>query len=87
MEIDLVPSPDPVKFNCNIHTWMTGYAYVFDHPFNAVTDEHGNYKIENVPTGAEVEIVYWHEDLGDPKVLKKVTLNDGTNTENFPVKK
>jgi hypothetical protein len=65
---------------------MSGYARVFDHPYFAVTKPDGTYEIAKVPTGAEVEIVYWHEDLGEPKVLKKITLKPD-NTENIEVKK
>ncbi len=28
---------------------MKSWIAVFDHPFFAVTDKHGNYSIENVP--------------------------------------
>jgi len=75
-----------ISLKCNVHTWMTGYAYVFDHPFHAKTDKDGSYKIAHVPTGAEVEILYWHEDLGEPHVLKKITLKP-ENSGDFQVKK
>jgi hypothetical protein len=51
---------------CNVHTWMNAYGKVLDHPFYAVTKggepeakEYGTYKIENVPAGVELELVYW----------------------------
>src|SRR5947208_6270328 len=65
-----------VTFACNIHTWMKGYAKVFDHPFAAVTKEDGVYEIKNAPAGVEVELVYWHESMSRPEVLETITLKD-----------
>jgi hypothetical protein len=59
---DVPPSyTEPVKLSCSIHGWMNAYLWAFDHPYAAVTDKDGNYKIENVPTGHKVKIVAWHE--------------------------
>jgi hypothetical protein len=91
MEIDAKVDKKPgseelLNINCDLHKWMKGYARLFDHPYFAVTKEDGTYEIANVPIGAEVEIVYWHEALGDPKVLKKTSLKPD-NTEDIKVKK
>jgi hypothetical protein len=76
-----------IAFTCNIHPWMKGYAWVFDHPFTAVTKEDGVFEIKNAPAGAEVELVYWHESMSKPEVLKKITLKDKeTATEDFKIK-
>jgi hypothetical protein len=76
-----------VTFACNIHTWMKGYAKVFDHPFAVVTKEDGTYEIKNAPAGVELDLVYWHESMNAPQVLKKVTLKDKeTATEDFKIK-
>jgi hypothetical protein len=70
MEVKLNPSREPVTIRCNIHTWMTGYAWVFDHPYAAVTKESdkdddpafGTYEIKNVPLGVKgMRVVVWHE--------------------------
>ena len=50
-----------VHFQCNIHPWMDAWVLVFNHPYVAVTDADGNYKIENVPAGSKVHITAWHE--------------------------
>ena len=50
-----------VQFTCSIHPWMTAYVWVFNHPYAAVTDEHGKYEIKNVPVGSKVRIMAWHE--------------------------
>lgn len=60
---DIMPSyTNGVTFSCSIHPWMRAYAWSFDHPFAAVTDADGKYKIENVPAGVKVRIVAWHEE-------------------------
>jgi hypothetical protein len=93
--IPVAPSKDrdaggeqTIKFKCDIHKWMTGFARVYDHPFVAVTKDDGTYEIKNAPAGAELELVYWHEALGAPKVLKKITVKEGDNpAENFTISK
>jgi len=50
--------PNPV--NCDIHKWMSGYLFVFAHPYFAVTDEDGKFTIEKVPAG-KFRLVMWHE--------------------------
>ncbi len=76
-----------VTFACNIHTWMKGYAKVFDHPFAVVTKEDGAYEIKNAPAGVDVELVYWHESMARPEVLEKITLKDkDTTTKDFKIK-
>lgn len=51
----------PVSISCDIHKWMNATLWVFDHPYFAITDEDGNYKIENVPTDVPLQLVAWHE--------------------------
>jgi hypothetical protein len=62
LDIDLVPSPEPVILKCNIHTWMNGVVRVFDHPYATVTDKDGNYEIKDAPAGVDLNIVVWHEE-------------------------
>ncbi len=80
------PGEDLIRINCDIHKWMNAFAWVFDHPFFAVTDKEGNYEIKNVPAGVEVEIVHWHETFDKPKA-EKATLKAGENVKNFEIKK
>ena len=78
---------EQMTLKCNIHPWMKGYAWAFDHPFAAVTDKDGNFEIKEVPAGAEVELVYWHEEIKQPKVAEKVTFKEGANTKDIVFKK
>jgi len=42
---------DFLKFKCDVHQWMFAWVSVFDHPFFAVSDKNGAFKISNVPPG------------------------------------
>src|SRR5262245_15218186 len=58
----------PWVLNCDVHKYMEGFVWAFEHPFAAVTDETGNFTIEGVPTGKDLYIVVWHESAdGDGK--------------------
>jgi hypothetical protein len=76
IELPIFKSAPPTKkgleqmmaLKCDIHKWMTGYIWAFDHPYAAVTKDDGTYEIKNVPAGEELLIVAWHEPdayLGD----------------------
>jgi hypothetical protein len=61
-----------VELKCNAgHVWMNANMLVVKHPYYAVTDEHGEFRLTDVPAG-EYEIVAWHEGwqiLSEAKVL------------------
>jgi hypothetical protein len=40
-----------VRIKCDVHPWMFTYAGVQEHPYFAVTDKDGNFKISNLPNG------------------------------------
>ncbi len=86
---ELQPDADPVMLHCDIHKWMDGVIRVFDHPYAAVTDKDGNFEIKDVPAGAEVSIVVWHE-VGNygkgGKDGEKMTLKAGANEYNSTIK-
>lgn len=56
-----------IPFKDNQHPWEKAYVGVFSHPFFAVSDADGNYKIEGLPPGS-YKIVAWHEKLGEKTV-------------------
>ena len=45
------PEYRPIRLGCDIHPWMRGWVFVFDHPHFAVTDEAGKFRIASVPPG------------------------------------
>jgi hypothetical protein len=92
IEPELKPDTEPVVLKCNVHPWMSGFVRVFDHPYAAVTDKDGNFKIENVPAGAELHVVVWHESgtygTKSGKGGSKATLKAGEDNEfNDSIKK
>ena len=48
---------------CDVHGWMQAFIRVDDHPFHAVTDGSGAFRIADVPAG-EYTLEAWHEQLG-----------------------
>jgi len=56
-----------IPFKDNQHPWEKAYVSVFSHPFFAVSDADGNYKIEGLPPGS-YKITGWHEKLGEKTV-------------------
>ena len=47
---------------CDLHAWMNGYIWVFDHPYAVVTDAQGHFTIDGIPPGT-YELVCWHEPI------------------------
>jgi hypothetical protein len=47
----------------NIHHWVEGRVWAFDHPYFAVTDAAGHFAIPRAPVGAW-RLVVWHEKAG-----------------------
>ena len=67
-----------VRVFCDIHSHMNAFILVFSHPFFAVTDEAGRYRIDNVPPGT-YNLIAWNEGLASEP--KPVTIPDGGLTE------
>jgi len=81
-----------VPFKCDVHSWMTAYVGVLDHPYFAVTEKDGRFDLKTLPPGTyTIEAV--HEKLGRttqqvtvaPKETKAITFTfratGGTPTE------
>ena len=56
-----------IPFKDNQHPWEKAYVSVFSHPFFAVSDTEGNYRIEGLPPGS-YKLTAWHEKLGEKTV-------------------
>ena len=75
-------SSRPVRFDragivrvfCDIHSHMNAYILVFNHPFFALTDGEGRYRIENVPPGT-YGLIAWNE--GTSTEARPITVPDG----------
>jgi len=62
-----------VRVKCDVHPWMFTYAGVCDHPYFAVTDEKGMFKIPNLPAGTYTLEAHHRKATG------------GTTTQEFTV--
>ena len=63
---------------CDIHSHMSAFILVFSHPFFAMTDAEGRYRIENVPPGT-YGVIAWNE--GTSSDARPITVSDGGVTE------
>jgi hypothetical protein len=52
--------PGIVPVFCDIHSHMSAYILVFDHPFFSVSDENGRYVIRDIPPGTYA-VSIWSE--------------------------
>jgi hypothetical protein len=81
---DLKADRFPVSIECNIHPWMRGWVRIFDHPYYAVTDEHGNFAFKDAPAG-QWQLMIWHAQgwLGGAKGRngQPITIKAGSVTD------
>src|SRR5207247_2024810 len=59
----LVAEERAIDLACNVHGWMGGKIYVFDHPYFAMTDETGQFEIKDAPVG-KFRLIMQHEESG-----------------------
>ena len=55
---------DPFYIKCDVHPWMKAWVLVSDHPYFAVTDNNGNYEMNDIPPGT-YEVIFWQEKLSN----------------------
>lgn len=77
-----------LKIKCDVHSWMSCYAFVLTHPFFDVTKSHlndggdkanrGAFEIKELPAG-KYTLEAWHETFGT--VTQDVEIKDGETKE------
>lgn len=61
-------APDYIKIKCDVHSWMNGWIIVVPNPYYAVTNDSGEFRIDNIPIGRQI-LEVWHQTLG-PAVME-----------------
>src|SRR5690606_2719208 len=73
--------PGPVRLVCDVgHTWEHAWVHVFEHPYFAVSDAEGRFRISDVPPG-RYQLRGWHEgwraqgtEAGRPRYSSPIVL-------------
>jgi hypothetical protein len=68
------------RISCKVHPWEFAYVSVLPHPFFAITDEHGEFSITNIPPGKyTVEVRHRSgQGRGFEQAQKSVRLSSGS---------
>jgi plastocyanin len=61
----LAKTPGIVEVRCAQHPWTRGYIAVFDHPYFAVTERDGSFRIDSLPPG-KYTVNVWQERMAKP---------------------
>ena len=75
--------PELVTITCDLHSWMKSWVLVAEHPFYAVSDAAGAYRLANVPPG-KYKLRMWQEALGE--VTREVLVGPQGAAADFEVK-
>ena len=70
--------PGIVRVFCDIHSHMNAFILVFSHPYFAMTDAAGRYRIDRVPAGA-YNVIAWNEGMASEP--QNAAVPDGGATE------
>jgi polysaccharide lyase family 4-like protein len=67
----LIKNEGIIYGKCNVHKFMKVSIHVFNHPYFAVTDKNGEFRISEIPPG-EYKIKIWHESLPEKESTIKI---------------
>ena len=70
-------TPGMMVVKCDVHGWMQSFVRIDAHPFHAVTDAAGSFRIAAVPSGDFV-LHAWHEKLGDRRETVRIRAGEVT---------
>jgi plastocyanin len=63
--------PGVVRVFCDIHSHMSAFVLVFNHPFFDIADADGRFRIDGVPAGT-YNVIAWYE--GDARANRSVSV-------------
>ena len=75
----LAKAPGIVEVRCADHPWEHGFIAVFDHPYFAVTEDDGSFKIDSLAPGS-YKLMVWREGLAKPTEQQVQVAAGGTAT-------
>ena len=70
-----------IVIKCDVHGWMQAFIRVDAHPYHAVSDASGWFRIGNIPPGSYT-LEAWHEKLGSQEITVRI---EGGETEHMEV--
>jgi plastocyanin len=56
-------TPEIIRINCDLHSWMVGWVVVATHAYYAITGADGQFQFDDLPPG-QYKLKVWHERLG-----------------------
>lgn len=66
---------NPIVLDCPLHAWMKAWIFPFRHPWFAVSDGKGAFRIENIPAGKHT-LILRHPDTGT-RMVRTVEVGAG----------
>jgi len=67
-----------IALTCDRHDFMENWMYVVDSPYFAISDEAGQFSLDQVPPG-QYELVAWHPELGTKRRTVNVMADSSLN--------
>jgi plastocyanin len=72
-----VEKPETIAVKCDVHGWMSAYWVSTEHPYVAVTDANGMFKIADLPPG-DYQVELWQEKLGKKTMPASIKAKEET---------
>jgi len=67
----------PINVKCDVHGWMSAFWVSEEHPYVAVTDANGAFKISDLPPG-DYQVELWQEKLGKKTMPASIKAKEET---------
>ena len=77
-DVFVKPMTKEYLLKCNLHPFLQSRGVMVDNPYYAITDEEGNFSIEDIPPGT-YKVVAWHPFI--PDQLGTITIEPGQKSK------